>query len=303
MTDRLEIMEIVNSLNQKSREIGALLRVGEFDIWSDLEASEARAEREVTLLQPWLNASDMALQILYSLHRYALSLSVTDSRPPSLPMLLGRACNMQLAVRTLVTRGLDEPARVIARSLRENLDIALVTLADTAFAVRYFEANDPKRFWRDEIARGAIHTKAEQVYAQTGVVDMSFREARKEQWKRLSEATHASRFSAFAGATAVSLADGGLVPSPLGYIGIRGPAILAGVASDTHDFMVTVMRLSLLPTAPLGFERSHFDRAPQLVLASGAYFVLQELLNRHRHTLMRSTGSTATASENDIPSD
>ncbi len=297
MTEHSEIAEIVDSLNQKSHEVGSQFRVGTFDIWSDLEAFEQRARRETMLLQPWLDATAMSLQILYSLHRYALSLTGVDSMPPSLAMLLGRACNMQVAVRTLVTRGLDEAARVVARSLRENIDIALVTFADTSFAMRYFEATDQKRFWRDEIARGAIHVKAEQVYAQTGVVDMSFREARKEQWRHLSEATHATAFSAFAGAATVSLADGGLVPSPLGCIGIRGPAILAGVASETNDFMGTVMRLSSLPNAPSKFERARFDSDSRLTSAVSAYFVLQELINRHRHSVVRATTDAGETSE------
>lgn len=199
-------------------------------------------------------------------------------------MLTGRACHMIVGIRTLVARGLDEVAKVVTRSLLENFDIALVAFADPAFAADYFGTTNPKRFWDDEIARGAIHTKAEEVYASSGVRDVFLRERRKKDWERLSSATHASFFSAFAGAAAISLADDSLIPSPLGFIGTRGRAILPEAAAETKEFMATVMHLSSMD-APVDFERDRFDHDPLLLRAVSGFFVLQELLSRHSLSL------------------
>lgn len=276
-----EIDNIWRGLRSQAEQAGYGNVVARTDVRSLLHEAEVAASKSEHLLQPWLAMSELAIEALYATHKYALAIRARAAMPPTISVLVGRACGMAVAIRRLVISGVDEAANVVMRSFLENLDIATVALDDAAFAKEFAEAKDQKRFWSKNIARGQIHQKAEAVIRKSGVAQPTLADRRKVDWSVLSQATHSSFMSAFAGAAVISLATQDLIASPLGHLSIRGPVILDRLAKEAHDFMAVAIRLVLQGTPPPGFDAAHVTSEPLSYDVTGAFFTLQEIISKH----------------------
>lgn len=278
---QVEIEAIVSKLRA---EPGAEGRIEFGDIVRLVTEAEARAYEDQYLLDPWLTIAELGAEFLHALHEYVRHVTDEAGIGPSFMLLTGRACSLAVSIRRLVLSGQDEAAHVVLRSILENLDIATVVLDDSMFADRFFKEGlgSGEKFWRSEISRSKVQRRAAKVIARAGVGDSDLERRRKRDWSFLSASTHSAFISAFRGSGVVSLKSLDLIPSPLGHLGINGPMILDQLAKEVLAFGGLMMRFERLPNPPRVLERQFVENSVYHPRVVGAYFLLQELLTRHR---------------------
>lgn len=116
-----------------------------------------RANQEVEaekLLDPWLPIFDVGIEwatsVYGSIDEVAFTSGIPFDESRSGVAFLGAACANAVAVRHLVTSGLDSSARVVLRSMVEALHFAIACFHSDEIAIGVRSAADPEsinRFW------------------------------------------------------------------------------------------------------------------------------------------------------------
>lgn len=209
-----EILEIWTSFTTESRQQAVRL-----DIQNELSESLQKANKDTdAYLGDWITILDEALHFLHLLYNFTseshknLDDSVPD-KAPSFLFLLSHIFKLVVTIRQLVTSGLGETARPIARSLIETIDLSLVALADKDFANLFLGDDagyDENEFWKKHIAWGKLHSKLRDILASAGFNSAEqdeFFDARKNDKKGFSTAVHPSISTTFISMLTPHIAD------------------------------------------------------------------------------------------------
>lgn len=236
-------------------------------------------------LGPWVAMLDESLLFLFLLYKYCWN-QKNENRvgAPTFFMLLARACSHVMAIRKLITGGLEDSARSVSRSFMETIDLLLVSLIDEEFSDLYFSEDiDENLFWKTNVAYGRIYHRIDKVIELAGI-DESEREDyilhRKEAKKFLSGSVHSDRTSAFRSMLIPSLKHyGKLSTSVLGHVSTHSPGHLSLIITEVYYFGSIFLKLLIK------------DKLNKLVKGSiesiecksftTSFFVLQELVTEH----------------------
>lgn len=261
----------------------------------DISAEVVRAERQSKTdvrkhLTLWLAIFDEALQFLLLLNRLTHQcFSESDKKiTRSFVMLLARIIALTIAIRRLVTSGLEDAARPVARSFIETMDLALVCLYDDDFA-RDFSAEgyDSNQFWKSHIGFGKLNFRLRRVLEVAGMdqegIDNFFRH-RAEMKGNLSDSVHSSLASAFRSMMIPSLSKPGrLSTSWLGHISAHSPGLLSLIILEVHQFGAVVVNSIVSDKQSLLFRDVPVTPDLDSVFASG--LLLQQLVERYDEQL------------------
>lgn len=237
------------------------LRVETEDLIYDARStSESEAHNH---LEPWLTVLDEQLHALYQANRLAHEcfspLEEEKHQTRATIYLFARTLSLSVAVRHLITAGLEDAARPVIRSLLETRDLALVALGDPNFAQLYDDENtSSENFWKDQVGHGKLNFRLRQVLAQidsgSELIDDFFRR-RHSAKGNLSGAVHSSSDSAFRSWMIPSLIhEDHLVMGWFGHLSVHSPGSLRFLIEEVYEFLAIVSKLLSLDTPPLLFR-------------------------------------------------
>lgn len=270
------------------------------DIWN----SEATRFPEAVLfdLDEYLNKSFGAAKSqaggLIPKHLFLLSLATSclllftrfvgerkmNTRSAALVSQLHRAVNCLIAMRLLLTNGLEETCRPITRNYFESLDISLACLADHKFAIQLFGDDvDFDSLWKSSIGYGKVYQYVRTAVLRAGLSDEEAEEHiryRKAQKTLLSSAVHGDDAGAFRS----------MAPPPLGYpdmlstephgvISTHTANHIAAVIGETYKHLSLVLKILMAEDAPTEFDLPREGANMQTFFAH--FFVFQDLYYAH----------------------
>jgi hypothetical protein len=208
----------------------------------------------------WLGIYDEALHFLLSMNQAMQDCFVTSNRgvTRAFVLLLARILSLATAVRRLITSGLEDAARPVARSLLETLDLAIVTFFDEAFAADFGaeETYSANAFWKAQIGFGKLNPRIRRAFETAGLTTDQidgFFGRRFEMKGILSDSVHSSYASAFRSYLVPSLRRSDQFRlSPLGHVSIHSPGLLSLIISEVHWFGAVITNsYALNPPPPL----------------------------------------------------
>lgn len=215
-----------------------------------------------------------------------------DEKTPSFcfAMVLARVISLTVAIRKLILLGLEDPARVVARSLVESLDLAIVTAGDNEFANSFFGDhghNDGKTFWEKNIGYGNIYKKIKPILKSIGIPDTEIENTLshlRNAKNILSSSVHSSVETTFRCMFVPSLGNPGLcAQSSLGHISSHSPGLCSFVIMEVYRFSCIIIKLvTSLPPPPL-FTRASSASSIESLLVS--YLTLQGVIDLHEDSL------------------
>lgn len=192
-----------------------------------------------------------------------------------------------IALHRLLKSGLGEPARVIARSLVETVEVAVIATFDHNFAAELFAAIDGKestRFWSQCIGYGKATRRVDEIVALLDIEreTLEYWSATRRHLKHvLSGSVHTSARAAFWGGLTTSLQQPGkLMFTPLGWHALGAPQLLYIASEELHRFLTTILRLLMLDKPPELFSsaKATYERFRPVFIE---LLTLQTTLDRH----------------------
>ncbi len=270
------------------------VEVSRINVGSELERVELETANDAQeYLYFWLALLDEALHCLLTLHDFAEELSVEKNVSAiSFRALVARACALTVAVKRLIATGLEDIARIVARSLLETLDLALVCVANPEFAQLYHSAladeeYSANEFWRKHISGDRLNRKVRHVFDSTDLTDeeVSFYfDNRKVAREQFSGSVHSSAHSALFSDGIPSLRELGMIStSILGHISAYSPGALSFVIMEVRRFGVVIFHLITSDDSPAVLKDAKFNLAYPNVYV--AFLTLQEITERHSEML------------------
>jgi hypothetical protein len=270
------------------------IEANRIDIKSELEQVERDASTDAREhLSLWLALLDEALHCLLTLHAFAEELSAEKSMSAlSFWSLVARICALTVAIRRLIVAGLEDVARILARSLLETLDLALVSLADEEFAERYYsaledEGYDANEFWKKNIGYGALNDRVKRTLDSANMTNEQvefFFGYRQERRAQFSSSVHSSAHSALFSGGIPSLSRPGMISlSILGHVSIHSPSLLSFVIMEIHRFGVVIFHLVASDNPPVALKSAKYSSSYPSLLT--AFLTLQEMTQRYSEML------------------
>lgn len=192
-----------------------------------------------------------------------------------------RATNDLLAIRHLLGAGFEETARTVTRSYVDALDLALVCLADKAFALVYSgEDTDYDKFWNSHVAYGKLYPHLRRVMISAGIDEETVNEKieRRRRMKTiLSAAVHVGHAGAFRSWGPPALGYPDMVSlEPHGAVSVHTANHAAAVIADTYEYCATVMRLMTMGKTEEVLNRPKARR--ELTAYSVHFFAFQAMV-------------------------
>ncbi len=227
------VARIAQSWSANNIDLERLMRLAAFPpVSASRPAVPMRDSRPVDRLMVF----DQACLWVDCLHAAALAghdrskargdLAMSGEQWLSLGIILGRILEEAAAIRLLVRSGLAMPATQIARSMSEDVDMALIVLIRRKLAKSFLSCQTTEEangFWRRHIAGGrAVRTVTEALY-RSGLdypEDGDYAQWRRDMLAFLGTAVHTTRLYPTADRRAGALsADGPSAESPTGQPG------------------------------------------------------------------------------------
>lgn len=169
----------------------------------------------------------------------------TQTPPPSalLVGLLSNFISSETALRELVARGFNAPARVLFRSQAEVCDLLLACVLNRDFFKKYREwpedEPDAQRFWRKHLGPALVRDLVSGIYNTPGLPPAIREKAvasRRERYGALSQFAHGQPTALRAGALEQDLRTGDLVWAPSGVFGTAAVALLDDALLHHFEF-------------------------------------------------------------------
>lgn len=262
--------------------------VARIDIEQELTRIGAKCEGEAKEhLSDWLALIDESLQAGLQLHALmdAKQRETPDSHRTTVLMCTAREAACLIGIRHLLSKGLEDVARPVARSLFETLDLALACLAEPEFAEKYLgseEGYDENEFWNAEIAYGKMSKRLRKSLTSLEVPNDQIEAYLDEQYtlkQEMSGATHAAMRSGMRSLAVPSLIHEGMYSTEfLGHHSSLAPFLAYWVADRIHAFCEIIVTLSFTSARTRTIEFVDADRKVARPFFA-AFFVLQHLLD------------------------
>jgi hypothetical protein len=262
--------------------------VARIDIEQELTRVGAKCESEAKEhLSDWLALIDESLQAVLQLHAlmHAKQRESLDSHPITVLMCTARGAACLIGIRHLLSKGLEDVARPVARSLFETLDLALACLAEREFAEKYLgseERYDANEFWSAEIGYGKMSKRLRKCLASLEVPNDQIEAYLDEQYtlkQEMSGATHGGMRSGFRSLGVPSLIHEGMYSTEfLGHHSRLTPFLAYWVGDRIHAFCEIIVTLLLTLPRTQTVEFVDADRKVARPFFA-AFFVLQHLLD------------------------
>lgn len=197
---------------------------------------------------------------------------------------LHRSVNCLIAMRLLLTNGLEETCRPITRNYLESLDISLACLVDHEFAVQLFGGDvDFDSFWKSSIGYGKVYQYIRTAVLLAGLSDEEAEEHieyRKAQKTLLSSSVHGDDAGAFRS----------MAPPPLGYpdmlstephgvVSAHTANHVAAVIGETYKHLSLVLKILMSEDGPAEFDLPREGVNMQTFFAH--FFAFQEIYYQH----------------------
>lgn len=200
-------------------------------------------------------------------------------------LLLSRCISLVVGIYRLITSGLEDAARPVARSLLETLDLAIVSLTDDEFTLNYLGENedyDDNKFWKEHVAYGKIYNKIRKTIELTGLPKEeaeSYINSRRELKSILSGSVHVSVSSSFRSFCTPSLGNRNLLArAPEGHVSVHSPGFIAMVIKEIYRFGTIFIKLMIAPSPLDVFENIEKDSKVSL---TAAFLVFQDLVIKY----------------------
>jgi hypothetical protein len=236
-------------------------------------------------MQPWMMLLDEAVRFFIYLERYQYSRKKGPELTPFL-LQLSRLRSDVLSIRELICLGQEASAHTVARSFIDGIELAMALAEDPAFAVRYGDAEDETKFWRDQIAYGRIYAVVERFLRRGGSDEQarSYVATHKAIKNALSGHVHGASFSALRSGIVPSIAQPEMFHvGEIGCLSAHMPRLCKLIADETHIFAACCINTFIKPKPPPVFAGYRLTK--KLADAVTSAHVLQELLLEHGDNL------------------
>jgi hypothetical protein len=171
--------------------------------------------------------------------------------PPPSALLIGLLSNFissETALRELVARGFNAPARVLFRSQAEVCDLLLACVLNRDFFEKYRawpeDEPDAQRYWRKHLGPAFVRDLLAGIY-NTPELPPAIREkaiaSRRERYGALSQFAHGQPTALRAGALEQDLQTGDLVWAPSGVFGSAAVALLDDALLHHFEFFMLLV--------------------------------------------------------------
>ncbi|MDQ3776109.1 MAG: hypothetical protein M3461_18035 [Pseudomonadota bacterium] len=253
--------------------------------------AECQAKRDIAAhLSLGVDLLLEALQVLMQLRQIQTRRAKRKLHLPNLAfwLLVDRQIGLVCSIYRLITNGLDEPARVLGRTLLETTELSVAVLYDTTLAEGYAsdEDYDANQFWVDRISRGKV-TRLVKTAMMTLDADEEMANdllaLRRDVKQRFSGSVHSSFTSSFHSSLVVSLSSPGrLATNTLGHVSAFTPSLCAAVIHEVHFFVVFVVRSILKRPNETVLSDVLPDEAASFMVAA---VVFQNLVQKYEQRL------------------
>lgn len=256
-----------------------------FDLDKYLKESFGAANSQASELIPkHLFLLSLATSCLLVFTRFVGERKV-NTRSAAFISQLHRSVNCLIAIRLLLTNGLEETCRPITRNYLESLDISLACLVDHEFAVQLFSDDhvDFDTLWKSSIGYGKVYQYVRTAFHLAGLPNEEAEEHiqyRKAQKTLLSSSVHGDDAGAFRS----------MAPPPLGYpdmlstephgvVSVHTANHVAAVISETYKHLSLMLKILISENAPAEFDLPREGANMQTFFAH--FFSFQEIYYRH----------------------
>lgn len=237
-------------------------------------------------IQRCLILLDESVRFFVHFERFYNTCELTAETSPFAFQLL-RIRSDILAIRELVTLGLESPALTLGRAFVENVELAMALVEDPQFALEFSESSDDADFWKSHIGYGRIYPRVERFILSAGFSPDATAERlshHRAVKTFLAGHAHPSYGAAFTVAFPASIRNPGLFHNrPLGALTTNLVRECLFLAAETHNFVVCCINLFVRPKPPLAF--ADFKPNGEMDDFMGSAHVLQELLISHEDAL------------------
>lgn len=196
-----------------------------------------------------------------------------------------RSANCLIAIRLLLTNGLEETCRSVTRNFLESMDISMACLVNREFAARFF-GDDHIEFdslWKSDIAYGKIYEHLRIAGKWAGVSDDEIEvhiQNRKIHKTVLSSSVHGDNAGALRSMIPPLLGYPELISrEPHGVISMHTADHIAFVVSETLKYISWILKILLSEDAPHEFDLPCEGANMQTFFAH--FFALQDVYYRH----------------------
>lgn len=277
---RTEFLEIWNSRKESRFDDASL-----FDLDRYLTESFSAANKQAYELIPkHVFLLGQATSCLLLLSRFVGERKMATQCAAFLSQL-HRSVNCLIAIRLLLTNGLEETSRSVTRNYLESLDVSLACLVDHEFSelLSGDDHGDFASLWKSSIGYGKIYEYVRTACQLAGLSDEETEEHiryRKEQKTLLSSSVHSDDSGAFRSMVPPPLGYPGMVSTePHGVISFHTANHAAAVISETLKYLSLVLKVLLSENAPNGFDLPRDGEHMQTFFAH--FFAFQEIYHRH----------------------
>lgn len=198
---------------------------------------------------------------------------------------LNRASNCLIAIRLLLTNGLEETCRSITRNYLEAIDVSLACFVDQEFTTNHWEdeQNTSKSFWEKNIAYGKIYPYVEKACKLAGFSDQAIEcyiKTRKELKTFLSSSVHCDINGAFTSMMVPILGyPDRLSAEPHGIISTYTKNHAHNVINQTMKYMSILLKIIIANNALSGFKFDITEKKAHTFFSN--YFALQDVYDQH----------------------
>ncbi|MCG2577979.1 hypothetical protein LZ012_13365 [Dechloromonas sp. XY25] len=231
-----------------------------FDLDKYLKGSFSVANSQASELIPkHLFLLSLATSCLLLLTRFVGERKMS-TRSAAFISQLHRSVNCLIAIRLLLTSGLEETCRPITRNYLEILDISVACLGDHEFAIQLFgdDGVDFDSLWKSSIGFGKVYQYIRKAFQLAGLSDDEAAEHiqyRKAQKTLLSSSVHGDDAGAFRSMVIPLLGYPDMLSmEPHGVVSVHTANHVAAVISETFKHISLVLKILISKSAPAEFD-------------------------------------------------
>lgn len=196
-----------------------------------------------------------------------------------------RSANCLIAIRLLLTYGLEETCRSVTRNFLESMDISIACLVDGEFATRFF-GDDHIEFdslWKSDIGYGKIYERLRVAGKWAGLPADEVEghvQNRKAHKTVLSSSVHGDEAGAFRSMLPPVLGYPEMLSTePHGVISVHTANHIAMVVGETLKYVSWVLKILLSEDEPPEFNLPREGANMQTFFAH--FFAFQDIYYRH----------------------
>lgn len=287
---RIESEIVENLVTEASRlQIAAIKPAdrGRINVNSELLALRERlAQRIDQYLQPWFVLLDESIQFFVQFESYLFEAPLSSDLT-GFAITVSKLKRDVISIRELLLIGQDATARIVARAMVEDVEIAMALALSAETCAAFAGTDDSNDFWIKHIGHGRVKEKLLQYLAACEIDEQSARallERHRAAKKHFSESVHGGKRSSLASAFAPSLTN----PDELHFLSLGAVTgatadLALFVARETQIFAGSVVK-GRMTEKPLHLFRE-FRITGRFMNAAGSAYVLQSLLTGHEHQM------------------